>query len=193
MVDYNQASKDRFTDPGVVFRHELSKIQNSKARATVIGMLTAAPEEFWFAPSSYTGRWHSPDEFGMGGQPLHTRRVFRALMVILDARTEQFDDDEMDNILCAALIHDTLAGSTGSSDHVSGILDYYADNLSETVKGYLWWEGICDIAMCHMGRWSPKVLKPVSEAEWALHEADMQATKNNGMPILKEHDYQIRR
>ena len=191
MVDYNQASKDRFTDPGTVFRHELTKIYDSKARATVIAMLKVAPEEFWYAPSAFSGRNHEPVEFDMGGQVMHTRRVFRSLMVILDGRAEHFGDREMDEMLCAALIHDTLAGSTGSSDHVSTILEYYGANLDESVKGYKWWEGICEVAQHHMGRWSPKGLKPESEAEWALHEADMQATKNNGMPILKEHDYNI--
>jgi len=191
MVDYNQPSKERFTDPTVVFRHELMKIKDPKARKTVIAMLNAAPEEFWFAPSAFSGKYHSPDEFGLGGQCLHTKRVFRSLMVILDARAEYFDDDMMDEVLCAALIHDTLAGSTGSSDHVSGIYNYYNDHL----KGVddKWWEGICEVAQSHMGRWSPKTLKPETDSEWALHEADMIATKFNNLSILKEHDYSIRR
>ena len=201
MVNYDQASKDRFTDPQVVFRHELSKIHNSKARATVIAMLEAAPEEFWFAPSAFSGKYHSPDEFGMGGQVLHTRRVFRSLMVILDAMIEELNDDEIDEQLCAALIHDTLAGSTGSSDHVSQYDSYYSC-LSQKIKDMDWWEGICDTASHHMGRWPPTAHKRLHPTwhfeggvspgiEWYLHLADMQATKANSMPILKEHDYQL--
>ena len=193
MVDYSKPSRERFTDPGVVFRHELSKIKDSKARNTAIGMLNAAPEEFWFAPSAFSGKYHSPDEFGMGGQVLHTKRVFRSLMVILDARAEQFDDESMYEVLCSALIHDTLAGSTGGPDHSTPILSYYEKHLPKNVKEYLWWEGICEIAQHHMGRWSPKGLAPNSIVEWALHEADMFATKFDGLQILKEHDYDIGR
>ena len=194
MVYDKRPSKERFSDPRTVFEHELSKIQNSKARATVIGMLDVAPAEFWFAPSAFSGKYHSPDEFGMGGQVLHTKRVFYQMMVLLDAEAPEFDDNHMDEYLCAALIHDTLAGSTGSSDHVSTIASYYGKHLPENVKSHLWWEGICGVAQYHMGRWTPKAL---GESEWPdnvlLHYADMVATKSNGLPILKEHDYQIRR
>ena len=205
MVDYNQKSKDRFVQPQEVFSHELAKIQDRKARATVIGMLKVAPEEFWFAPSAFSGKYHSPDEFGLGGQVLHTKRVFRSLMVILDAMARELDDDEMDEQLCAALIHDVMAGSTGSSDHVSQYQDYFTKHLAQGIKDLQWWEGICEVASHHMGRWPPNAHKhlypgwgtPDSDRcpayEWLLHLADMQATKNNGMPILKEHDYQIRR
>lgn len=204
MVDYNIASKDRFVQPHEVFNHELAKIRDSTARATVIAMLKAAPEEFWFAPSAFSGKYHSPDEFGLGGQVLHTKRVFRSLMVLCDALARELSDDDMDELLCAALIHDTMAGSTGSSDHVSQYRDYYGEKLSESVKKLNWWEGICDAAEHHMGRWPPNKhpgLYPSWDLtgegcpayEWLVHIADMQATKANGMPILKEFDYSIRR
>ena len=194
MVDYNQKSKDRFVDPNEVFSHELPKIHDLKARKTVIAMLNAAPEEFWFAPSAFSGKYHSPDEFGLGGQVLHTKRVFYQMMVLLCAEAPEFTDKEMDEHMCAALIHDTLAGSTGSNDHVSTIVSYYSSHLPQKILDILWWEGICNVATYHMGRWTPKALGPT---EWPdnvlLHYADMIATNSNSLPILKEHDYTIRR
>lgn len=197
---------ERFSDPITVFDHELAKISNLKARKTVAAMLRVSPAEFWIAPSAYSGRYHDPTEFGQGGQILHTKRVFRSLMVILDSFTEEMNDDEMDDQLCAALIHDVLAGSTGSSDHVSTYRIYFDEHLPENIKKLDWWESICEVASHHMGRWPPTAHKRLYPAwhledlgnvhpakEWLLHLADMQATKNNGMPILKECDYQIRR
>jgi hypothetical protein len=152
-------------------------------------MLEAAPEEFWFAPSSYSGKYHSPDEFGMGGHVVHTKRVFRALMVLLDAEAETFDDTAMDRMLAAALVHDTLAGSTGSSDHVSTLRSYYG----ERVLIHPDVEMIADLAEHHMGRWSPPGLKPGETEEWLIHYADMVATKFDSLQILKDKDYSIRR
>jgi hypothetical protein len=187
-----------------VFDHELFKIRDSKAKATIIAMLKAAPEEFWFAPSAFSGKYHDPIEFNMGGQVLHTKRVFRSLMILIDALAKELNDEEMDELMCAALIHDTLAGSTGSSDHVSQYRDYYGEKLPDGIKDLEWWEGICDTAEHHMGRWSPNNhpdLYPkwysgdeggCPAYDWLVHLADMQATKANGMPILKEADYNIR-
>ncbi len=183
----------RFTDPTTVFEHELAKIKNLKARKTVIGMLAVAPAEFWIAPSAYGGKYHSPDEFGMGGQVLHTKRVFYQLMVLLASRAPLLDDESMDELLCAALIHDTLAGSTGGPDHVSTIVNYYSGKLTENITKHDWWEGICVMAQGHMGRWCPMGLVPTQEDEWLIHYADMISTNSNGLPILKEHDYNIRR
>lgn len=194
-------TKVRFTDYGTVFDHELSKLRDLNVEKAVRLMLKAAPDEFWYGPSSYSGKYHDPSEFGLGGNVMHTKRVFRSLMVIEDAfyqRFEPFDKPAYvrDCLLAAALVHDTLQGSTGSSDHVTSFVDYYSTNVildgRDPVKMAVM--DIAEIAQHHMGRWSPKELVPEEHdwVAWALHTADMQATKNNHMPILKEQDYEIR-
>lgn len=206
MVNYNQPSKERFADPREVFNHELTKINDMEARQTIVAMLEAAPEEFWFAPSAFSGKYHSPDEFGLGGQVLHTKRVFRVLMVLCDAHIRDLSDEDIDELLCAALLHDTMAGSTGSPDHVSQYASYYADKLSDEIKKLNWWDGIIDAAEHHMGRWPPNkhpglypkwYVDPADEVcpgyDWFLHEADIIATKFDGLQILKDKDYSIRR
>ena len=197
----NRPTKVRFTDYGTVFDHELSKIRDENVMKAVRLMLHAAPEEFWFGPSSYSGKYHDPSEFGFGGNVLHTKRVFRSLMVIEDAFYQRFEALDKpsyvrDCLLAAALVHDTLQGSTGSSDHVSTFMDYYSKHVEldgrDPVKMAVM--DICEIAQSHMGRWSPKELVPEEHewVQWALHTADMFATKFDGLQILKEHDYEIR-
>lgn len=186
-------SKDRFSDLNTAFERELSKIKDQNCRKTVVEMLRVAPEEFWFGPSSYSGKYHSADEFGMGGNVLHTRRVFRALMVLLDAAYEKMDDDLRDEAMAAALVHDTLQGSTGSADHVSSFESYYDEHLDEDTKELKWWRGIVNIANHHMGRWSPELLRPAGITQWLLHQADMVATKFDHLQILKDKDYNLRK
>jgi hypothetical protein len=121
-------------------------------------------------------------------------------MVLVDAAYERFEEFEnpaylRDVVLAAALIHDTLAGSTGSSDHVSTLVDYYSEHIDldgrDPVKQTAM--DIAELAESHMGRWSPyPELVPDTWVRWLLHYADMIATKFNGLDILKEHDYDIR-
>lgn len=187
---------ERFSDPNVVFRHELAKIKGTPKRV-VLEMLREAPKEFWIAPSSYSGKYHSPDEFGIGGQVLHTKRVFRALMVLLDAAYEEMADEDRNLCMAAALVHDTLAGSTGSGDHVSTFTAYYMGKIVECGwKNFTKWVGpICKIVEQHAGRWTPEPLVDVEydedtvRCQWLLHYADMIATKFDSIDILKEHDY----
>ena len=190
----NQPTKDRFSDPTVVFRNELAKIKTTSVKRAVLWMLRKSPEEFWYAPSSYSGRYHSPDEFGIGGQVLHTKRVFYQAMVLSDAAYEEMDTTDRDILYAAALVHDTLAGSTGSGDHVSTFVEYYYDRdyTHELIVSL-----ICQAVEQHAGRWTPEPLKLTSYTEemefiqTLLHYADMIATKNNSTHILKEKDYPL--
>ena len=187
-------SIDRFQDPNTVFRHQLAAITDPIARAVARSCLGHAPEEFWTGPSAYSLRYHPPDERGMGGQVIHTKRVFWAVMVLCDAEYDRMPRQDMDILMIAALIHDTL-GNHGSS-HADDLPDYYLHRLQSWAEGttlqkckwrYLM-EAIC-LARTHSGRWSEQAPREDERLPNLLHYADMIASREDAiLPVHAKYE-----
>lgn len=172
---------------------EINRINDQGIRLFVRTILLRAPLPFWRGPSSYSGKYHPPDEHGYQGTILHTKRTVRIMRLI--AKAHDFSQHTTDILLAAALLHDITKGVEWTPGTVSydPMHPYTVDNFVDWVQeedqeatantsSTLFIEGeeiqqILRLIRCHMGMWSPiPETVPLSEAEWALHMADYLAS-----------------
>ena len=176
--------------------HEIGLIKDDDVRQFVSSVL-AKSGLFWTQPTPNITDRHPPDEFCIGGLVLHTKRVFRIARLL--STSYQLDDDEVDIVLAAALLHDTtkivefepsidpmfdsmhpytverLISQTFYIDQVEGQNDTTSSSLNldhERVAQ------ITRVIRCQMGPWSlvPETI-PITGAEMVLHIADLMASK----------------
>ena len=86
---------------------EIGLIDDEGIKSFVRSLLLKA-STFWEIPSSFSGRYHPPDEHGPGGNALHTKRVVRVAEVISDSYA--LSVEERDLIIAACLLHDITKG-----------------------------------------------------------------------------------
>lgn len=94
---------------------EINLIQDLSIRYFVRAILMSVAH-FWTIPASFSGNHHPPDERGVGGNVIHTRRVVRAVILLGEAQDRSILD--MDFLIAAALLHDTTKGIEWSEGNV---------------------------------------------------------------------------
>lgn len=174
---------------------EINLIQDQGIRQFVRSILFHV-ETFWIVPSSPVLLSHPPDEFGIGGNVLHTRRVVRAVWLL--AESQGRPTDELDVLIAAALLHDISKVSEGpDGEYAYDIMhpytvDRYAEyvalndeklagNTTRSSTLYLIEDPetlsvLMRLIRCHEGQFSPiPETIPVSSLEWTLHLANQVA------------------
>jgi hypothetical protein len=173
----------------------VESIHDGDIRSFVRAILMRAPDHFWEDPSSYSGKYHPPDERGYAGNIIHTTRVARISLIISQA--QEMTAREADILLAASLLHDLTKGRC----EVDGTTTYdpmhpytldrvvslaRLDDAKNAVEGssttltidHEALELILRLVRCHMGIWSPVAETiPISAMEWALHFADLIASR----------------
>jgi 23S rRNA maturation-related 3'-5' exoribonuclease YhaM len=176
---------------------EVGLITDQGIRLFTRALLLEAPESFWEAPSSITKKHHPPDEHGVAGNILHTKRVVRN--VVLLSRAQQRPLLEEDIVIAAALLHDTtkFVRWQDGSLHYDRMHPYTVDDLYRAAQET---QEIATskqskvlgstISMCedvvifqilkairgHLGLHSPvPETIPMVTLEWILHLADNMA------------------
>jgi len=145
-------------------------IYNSSIRDFVLNMLSYAPPGFYERPAST--RHHPLDERGKGGNLLHTIRVVKMVLVLVDIST--IKGDEKDVLVASAVLHDLcrygLNDEFDSSckDHPQ-LVRRVAENHSLTCDCY---DLIMRIIENHMGRWGSLQFIPHVSLDGVLHFAD---------------------
>jgi 23S rRNA maturation-related 3'-5' exoribonuclease YhaM len=174
---------------------EIDIINDPKIKSFVRSVLSKA-ESFWIAWSSNIPNVHPPDEYEVGGLILHTKRVFRAALVLLS--TIEASSIDSDCLLAAALLHDVTKTVWQNSDKENVVHDimhpYTVDNfidwcrIQDRDKGEdstansleILDESLLKITRlirCSHGGWSPiPETVPVTMLEQTLHIADLIAT-----------------
>lgn len=153
------------------FNHELSCIPNGDIREWTKIALTNAPDIFWIAPASKSGRFHPKDEAQEGGNVRHTQRAFRAMQILCDADADILNEEEISMMLSAILLHDIAKGM--GRPHEELVYPYYKTTLGvEFVTQY---PEIFELISSHMGRWSNK--RPQTKMEFLVHYADNISSK----------------
>lgn len=174
---------------------EIGLIVDLGIRSFVRSVLLKA-DVFWYIPSSFSGKYHPPDERGLGGNVLHTKRVVRVTEMLSDSFG--LDEYERDLVLAAALIHDVTKGRVWDEnigpqydpfhpytvdtfvkeahrlDEVYGREDKSSVMMvtEDTMRQIL------RLVRCHMGPWSPiPETIPLTNTDMVVHCADNIASK----------------
>lgn len=174
---------------------EINLIHDLTIKSFVRSILYQA-ESFWKIPSSFSGKYHPPDERTAGGNVLHTKRVVRIVQIL--CRSQERGQPEIDILTAAAIIHDVTKGITREDNtcrydpmhpytidqFVGLVLSNDELNISTANRSsglYLSDEILAQILRlvhCHMGSYSPiPETIPITGLEWILHFADVIATQ----------------
>lgn len=183
--------EDRLLNP---LLPEINQIVDQGTRSLVRAALLRAGL-FWDIPSSANPGDHPPDEYGAGGNVLHTARVAR--MALAMAESFALEPIERDGCLAAALIHDVTKGVDVDDDIQFDVFHPYTvgpfvyaiqDEEKQLPGGYpgsssLRIDGdmldqVLRLVRCHLGVNSPiPETVPAHPLEWLLHQADYLACR----------------
>ena len=188
---------------------EIDLIINDGIKSFVKSILIRS-NSFWEIPSSFSGRFHPPDENNKGGNALHTKRLVRAAKVISDSYS--LNTEERDLVYAACLLHDLTKGITSKDDDKSFVYDplhpYTVGHFVEKCQAYdkkyagesqsstlfvdeETIQSILRLVRCHLGPWSPvPETIPITYLEVIVHLADNLASKvhyiTDGDTIIEE-------
>jgi len=145
-------------------------IFNPSIRDFVLSMLSYAPAGFYERPAST--RHHLLDERGESGNLLHTIRVVKIVLILVDVSTIR--DTEKDVLVASAILHDLCRyGLDGESEHSCSnhpsLVRIVAEEHSLTCDCY---DLIMRIIENHMGRWGSPQFIPHISLDGVLHFAD---------------------
>lgn len=174
---------------------EINLIQDDSIKSFVRSCLLKAGI-FWQVPSSFSGKYHPPDEHGIGGNVLHTKRVARTAAIISDSYS--LSEEERDTVIAAALLHDLTKGIPSESDSdfqydpmhpytvnkfVSDCIKYDKEYANDTQSSTLFIaeevvQSILRLVRCHLGPWSPvPETYPITYLDYIMHISDNLASK----------------
>jgi len=156
-----------------VLEGELALINDPDIQAWTVETLKNAPEYFWYAPTSMTGKYHPAVCNLKGGLITHTKRVVYIANKLCHAWG--IFAQNRDIVIAACILHDIAKSTPGEpyKEHVNHPLNAY--KYFQTDKQPF----VAEIDECirnHMGRWSPRsVSKSIEEyslIELAVYTAD---------------------
>lgn len=174
---------------------EINLILDQNIKLFVRSILYRAGD-FWEMPASCSGKHHPPDERGVGGNVLHTKRVVRIACMI--GESYSLPQDEKDIVVAASLLHDI---TKATRDEVTGKFKYdpmhpytvgmFVKKCQEEDKNYASEsqsstlflsedsvQSILRLVRCHLGPWSPvPETTPITYLDMIVHIADNLASK----------------
>lgn len=176
-----------------IFDKEISYIQNFNYIQFLLFALVNINEYHKIAPAASIKRGsknHPDDERKRGGLVLHTKRVFRVLLDLINAEQEKLISNEIDALLVAALLHDMAKFPDGkckstNSNHADIMADYIR-NMKTSIISAVERYKIARYIETHNGKWGK--VKPETHLEKLLHYADYIASRNYvKIKILKDY------
>lgn len=174
---------------------EINLIKDENIKSFVRAVLFNA-EDFWEIPASFSGKHHPPDERGLSGNVLHTKRVVRAAEILSDSYSLSIEDRDM--VFAACLIHDVTKGIRVGEDgdlrydpmhpytvghFVKKCQEYDKKYATESQSSTLFLseeiiQSILRLVRCHLGPWSPvPETTPITYLDMIVHMADNIASK----------------
>lgn len=180
-------------DPVHEFGQELEFINSDLHREIAIKSLFKAPDYFWYAPASSSGKYHPKSSLGVGGLVRHTKSAFAISEELLQhPMYGSFEDDEKDCIRVAILLHDVVKQGTDVEgghtvfEHpllVRNTVCPWDDGEFATLDMFSAWDTICSLIETHMGVWTSnrqgeEILEcPRTEMQRFVHLADYLASR----------------
>lgn len=143
---------------------QLKQIKDDEMRIFAEKALDKAPEEFWKAPCSSSGKYHPPEDQGDGGI---VRHLIKSAYISKDL-CEFFDLNERDTdiVVTASILHDIKKNGEPwkeSTDYTHGKIAY--EWLNQFSLAYPKKEEIRNCVRYHMARW----VQPEEELKRALN------------------------
>lgn len=188
-----QFEKENFTLEPLL--EEIDMIVDQQIKQFVRSVLLKATL-FWEIPSVFSEVDNPPDEHDIGGQVLHTKRVFRICQLICESYTGILSSTDKDVVLAAALLHGVTKGvlmnGTPTFDEfypytvdrfVSMVRREDEVHATENESSVLYIQEaqvlrILRLIRCQRGPWSPiPETFPIDPDEMILHIADHIASK----------------
>jgi hypothetical protein len=174
---------------------EIEMIKDENIKSFVRSILLRC-NDFWEIPSSFSGKYHPPDERGKAGNVIHTKRVVRVSKVLSDSYS--LSDEDRDIVYAACLLHDITKGirHPGSDKCVYDPMHPYTvgeliKKCQEEDKKYATEfqsstlflseeavQSILRLVRCHLGPWSPvPETTPITYLDMIVHMSDNIASK----------------
>lgn len=174
---------------------EIDLIRDENIASFVRSVLLKA-DSFWSIPSSFSGKYHPPDEHGEGGNVLHTKRVVRVAKVM--AESYALSEEETDILFAACILHDVTKGvlhedcdsfsydpmhpyTVGKFVVNCQISDKEHANDGQSTSLFVpedAMQTILRLIRCHLGPWSPvPETYPISYMDYIVHLSDNIASK----------------
>lgn len=176
-----------------VFATELAMIHDSSIRAFVVRVFDSlAPDYFWTAPASTSGKYHPAISLGPGGLVRHTKlAVWWASELVRVEIPEPGRSTFVDEVIAALLLHDLKKNGESLSasgrptlDNATAIHGVY---LGEQIKMRMFPPGttptiseqrIIHAIKTHMGRWTAEGYgQPDTDVDTLVHLADYCASR----------------
>jgi hypothetical protein len=174
---------------------EINLILDESIRSFVRSILLKS-NIFWEIPSSFSGKYHPPDEHGFGGNVIHTKRVVRIARIMCDSYS--LLPEESDVIIAACLLHDVTKGIQTEKDgafhydpmhpytvggFISDCIKHDKEYANDTQSSSLFLgeesiQSILRLVRCHLGPWSPiPETYPITYMDYIVHLSDNIASK----------------
>lgn len=182
MVTYNDEDKLK------MFRNELGDIQDNSLRKFAENVILFAPDYFFTAPASSTGKYHPVLSLGEGGLVRHTRLVEWFAMNIANAM--MIEEHSKDMLIIAALAHDMKKHGDGNTEYTVKEHPKLAAEFLDSVWNSMFHKEGIDygdiqkierLVECHIGQFGEKDGMPVpkTKLELILHSADYLASRKD--------------
>ncbi|MDY6770764.1 MAG: HD domain-containing protein [Candidatus Nanohaloarchaea archaeon] len=170
---------------------ELGAIEDDENLEAVIDTyVDDCPDSYWIQPASGSGNHHPPDERGVHGQWIHTKRMLHTYSHLARSAEEMeedaaysLDEDEIQNGLVAAAVHDIHKfGVDGGEemavpDHDVTAAKYVREQTDLPDK-------VADAVKAHNGPWG-EGKTPETDTEAFVHLADMDVAATASEKLLE--------
>jgi len=175
--------------------NEINLIEDESIQSFVRSILLKC-DIFWNIPSSFSGKYHPPDEHDPGGNVLHTKRVVRIADIMCDSYS--ISPEERDIIIAACLLHDITKGIPSEKEgmfhydpmhpytvnkFVMNCMEHDREYANDTNSSTLFIaeeivQNILRLVRCHLGPWSPvPETFPITYMDYIVHISDNIASK----------------
>ncbi|MDY6778664.1 MAG: HD domain-containing protein [Candidatus Nanohaloarchaea archaeon] len=157
------------------------------------------PPSYWTKPASGSGKYHPPDERGVHGQWIHTKRMLRTYRWFAEnaqAMAEEedpfyvLDEEEVEAGLIAAALHDIYKfGRDGTEESATPDHDVKAARYVREETSLP--DGVADAIEAHNGPFADGSV-PASENELFVHLADYTVAHTASEDLLWEPTEELR-
>ncbi|MFH1065171.1 MAG: hypothetical protein V1734_01555 [Nanoarchaeota archaeon] len=108
-----------------IFLEDLARIKDAEVRTFTESALEAVDDKFYTEPASSSGKYHPPEDNGLGGLVRHVKKG--VAVVEQFARRALFSDMEKDIAISAYILHDSCKDGVvwkGHTDYTHGYLAF---------------------------------------------------------------------
>lgn len=164
------------------FESELKLIDNSGIRRIVETTLQFAPDYFWTAPSSSSGKYHPIDELWEGGLVIHVKKAVKIGYDL--CRAFDLSLINRDVVVAALILHDICKfGYPENTGHLVNGHGYLVANVmrkAKVISGEVPTDDIIQILnliSTYMGKWDVPYECPEEKMRLIFHLADYIASR----------------